>query len=291
MATALTVSSSAFTWRWAYRSSVVLARVCRLVHEHRCAPLDLAGSAAKAAVVYSPASAALDMETHVAKHGLVFGDAGGFVAAVSNEGIYPAMWSAQIAAGVFERALQADVRGTPSQDELMRFDSEWRMHMADYLRSPHTDIQFLLPLIFSNQAMADRIIAATTIALGTKLVTADARLRAVVAYYPVTDVARWKTTTTNADIPSYVTAVCEPGGVDARSPVRHPGIAAPVLLVHGDADLRVPTEQRVMMRDALAAAGRRVELLLVPGAQHGFTAAEEAAVRPAVDAFLATELR
>lgn len=139
---------------------LVLARVCRLVHEHRCAPLDLAGSAAKAAVVYSPASAALDMETHVAKHGLVFGDAGGFVAAVSNEGIYPAMWSAQIAAGVFERALQADVRGTPSQDELMRFDSEWRMHMADYLRSPHTDIQFLLPLIFSNQAMADRMASA-----------------------------------------------------------------------------------------------------------------------------------
>jgi hypothetical protein len=34
-----------------------------------------------------------------------------------------------------------------------------------------------------------------------------------------------------------------------------------------------------------------VTLFLVPGAQHGFTAAEEALARPAVDAFLAAELR
>ena len=72
----------------------------------------------------------------------------------------------------------------------------------------------------------------------------DARVRAVVAYFPVTDVARWKTTTTNADIPGYVTSVCEPGGVAPRSPVQHAAsIAASVLLVHGDADTRVPTEQ------------------------------------------------
>jgi dipeptidyl aminopeptidase/acylaminoacyl peptidase len=120
----------------------------------------------------------------------------------------------------------------------------------------------------------------------------DARLAAVVAYYPVTDVARWKTTTANADIPGYVTTVCEPGGAAARSPLlRASAIAAPVLLVHGDADARVPTEQSQLMRDALAAAGRRVELVLVPGAQHGFTATEEASVRPAVDAFLAAQLR
>ncbi|MGD9902559.1 MAG: alpha/beta hydrolase family protein [Vicinamibacterales bacterium] len=120
----------------------------------------------------------------------------------------------------------------------------------------------------------------------------DTRIRAVTAVYPVTDVARWKTTTTNPDIPGYVTAVCEPAGTAPRSPVtRASGIAAPVLLVHGDADTRVPTEQSVLMRDALAAAGRPVALLLVPGAQHGFTAAEEAVARPAVDTFLAAELR
>jgi dipeptidyl aminopeptidase/acylaminoacyl peptidase len=112
------------------------------------------------------------------------------------------------------------------------------------------------------------------------------------AYYPVTDVALWKTTTANADIPGYVTSVCEPGGVGARSPLlRARDIAVPVLLVHGDADTRVPTGQSELMHAALRSAGRTSELLLVPGAQHGFTASEEAVARPVVDGFLAGALR
>lgn len=119
----------------------------------------------------------------------------------------------------------------------------------------------------------------------------DSRVRAVVAYYPVTNVATWKATTANADIPGYVAAICEPGGTSARSPTAHAAaVAAPVLLVHGDADTRVPTDQSVRMREALVAAGRRVQLLLVPGAQHGFTVSEEAMVTPAVAQFLAAEL-
>jgi hypothetical protein len=34
-------------------------------------------------------------------------------------------------------------------------------------------------------------------------------VRAVVAYYPVTDVASWKVTTANMDIPGYVPAILE----------------------------------------------------------------------------------
>jgi dipeptidyl aminopeptidase/acylaminoacyl peptidase len=120
----------------------------------------------------------------------------------------------------------------------------------------------------------------------------DARVRAVVAYYPVTDVARWKTTTTNPDIPGYITAICEPGGVEPRSPLaRAASIVASVLLVHGDEDTRVPTDQSRLMLAALLSAGRAADLLFVPGAQHGFTAAEEAVARPVVDQFLARELR
>ena len=66
------------------------------------------------------------------------------------------MWAAQIAAGVAQTAL----RSVHSQDALMTFDSQWRIEMADYLRPPNTDNQFLLPLIFSNQPMADRMGAA-----------------------------------------------------------------------------------------------------------------------------------
>jgi len=119
-----------------------------------------------------------------------------------------------------------------------------------------------------------------------------ARVQAVVAYYPVTDVARWKATTTNTDIPGYITAVCEPGGVDPRSPLLHASdLALPLLLVHGDQDTRVPTEQSTLLLEAVTRAGGTAELLLVPGAQHGFVAAEEALARPVVDRFLTAWLR
>lgn len=133
-----------------------LVQLCRLAHGKGLLPGDWSAQAAQAKPIRSPAGLALDMDTHVAKHTLLIGDAGGFVAATSNEGIYPAMWSAKIAAEVIDRALNSPY----SQDELMSFDSQWRMELADHLRSPHTDIRFLLPLIFTNQAMADRMAAA-----------------------------------------------------------------------------------------------------------------------------------
>ena len=120
----------------------------------------------------------------------------------------------------------------------------------------------------------------------------NAPVRAIVAYFPVTDVAAWKQTTANVDIPGYVTAVCEPGGVAPRSPrLQAASIAAPVLLVHGDADTRVPTDQSRLMAAALEAAGRAITLLLVPGAEHGFNAEQEAFARPIADRFLADRLK
>jgi dipeptidyl aminopeptidase/acylaminoacyl peptidase len=118
------------------------------------------------------------------------------------------------------------------------------------------------------------------------------QLRAVVAYFPVTDVARWKTTTTHPDIPGYIQAVCEPGGTTPRSPLLQAGtITAPVLLVHGDADRRVPTEQSLLLYDTLASMALPASLFLVPGAEHGFSEAQEALARPVVDEFLARQLR
>jgi dipeptidyl aminopeptidase/acylaminoacyl peptidase len=118
-----------------------------------------------------------------------------------------------------------------------------------------------------------------------------ARVRALVAYFPVTDVLRWKATTANPDIPGYVAAVCEPGGAAVRSPLlQAASLTVPILLVHGDRDTRVPTEQSVLLHEALASLGRASTLLLVPGAQHGFTADQEAVARPVVEDFLRTHL-
>jgi len=138
------------------RTIPVLIELCKTAFQRRVLPLDLSPQAAAAEIIRSPASAALDMDSHVGKHTLLIGDAGGFISAASNEGIYPAMWSAKLAAQAIDAALQSDF----SQDELMTFDSLWRTQMADHLRSPHADIRFLLPLIFQNQPLADRMGAA-----------------------------------------------------------------------------------------------------------------------------------
>jgi flavin-dependent dehydrogenase len=133
-----------------------LVTLCRRVVEAKLLDVDLSRTAAAAPVTVTPTAVALSMDTHVAKRALVVGDAGGFVAAASGEGIYPAMWSARIACDVLLKALEA-----PSpQDALMEFDTSWRMQMADYLRAPNTDTQYILPLIFTNQPMADRMGAA-----------------------------------------------------------------------------------------------------------------------------------
>jgi len=97
------------------------------------------------------------------------------------------------------------------------------------------------------------------------------RIKAIVAYFPITDIQRWRDTTTNRDIRDfYVPQVCAAGR--SNSPVNSAGeIRAPVLLIHGDRDTLVPTEQSLKMRQALQKANRYVELLVIGGGGHGFT--------------------
>lgn len=133
-----------------------IARLCAQAVDHGVLKVDLREQAARAEVVMTPAAVALAMDTHVAKRALMVGDAGGFVSATSGEGIYPAIWSATIAADVIHESLENPI----PQDVLMGFDTLWRMQMADHLRAPGTDMQYILPLIFSNQPMADRMGAA-----------------------------------------------------------------------------------------------------------------------------------
>jgi dipeptidyl aminopeptidase/acylaminoacyl peptidase len=96
------------------------------------------------------------------------------------------------------------------------------------------------------------------------------RIKAIVAYFPITDIQRWKDTTSNAGIRNfYVPLVCGTGY--ANSPVHvAEQIHAPVLLIHGDRDTEVPTEQSLRMQEALRKADRPVELLVIAGGDHGF---------------------
>jgi geranylgeranyl reductase family protein len=106
-----------------------------------------------------PAGAALEFESHVGKRVILIGDAGGFASSATGEGIYPSIQSAAIATRCVLKAIEADrreIKTTPCQDELQAFQHLWRQQMAPYLQTPNVNLAFLLPLIYTNQEIADR---------------------------------------------------------------------------------------------------------------------------------------
>jgi flavin-dependent dehydrogenase len=127
-----------------------LADLCKAA-----AAAGLLPSGSGAAVTAAPnlGGAALELESHVGKRCLLVGDAGGFVSAFSHEGLYPALRSGWLAAESAARSLDAPVL----QDELATFSSLWRTNLADYLHAPNTDLALLLPMVFSNLRMAQRL--------------------------------------------------------------------------------------------------------------------------------------
>ncbi len=118
----------------------------------------------------------------------------------------------------------------------------------------------------------------------------SSRIKAVIAYYPATDIERLRDTTSNARIRDYyIPQVCGLG--NWRSPVHAADkISAAVLLIHGDRDTRVPTEQSLIMQEALRKANRSVELQLIAGAAHGFTHSQSEQAWASATKFLSTHL-
>jgi dipeptidyl aminopeptidase/acylaminoacyl peptidase len=119
----------------------------------------------------------------------------------------------------------------------------------------------------------------------------SSRIKAIAAYFPITDVQRWKDTTSNAGIRYfYVPLVCGIGF--GNSPVHvAEQIHAPVLLIHGDRDTEVPTEQSLTMRDVLRKANREVELQIIAGGDHRFKREQTAQAWSVVTKFLSLHLR
>lgn len=117
------------------------------------------------------------------------------------------------------------------------------------------------------------------------------RIKAIVAYFPITDIQRWGDTTSNAGIRHfYVPMVCGTG--DRNSPVHvAEQIHAPVLLIHGDRDTEVPTEQSLKMQEALRKVNRPVELLIIAGGDHGFKGEQSEQAWSAATKFLRLQLK
>lgn len=96
-----------------------------------------------------------------------------------------------------------------------------------------------------------------------------AHVNAVAAWAAVTDVECWRETTAHPEVAAYVRDVCADGNFEDRSPVAvADGLVVPVLLVHGDADVRVPTEQTILLSRTLTALGRSCQVELLPGLGH-----------------------
>jgi dipeptidyl aminopeptidase/acylaminoacyl peptidase len=143
-------------------------------------------------------------------------------------------------------------------------------------RSPYVDATRMGLLGFSQGAVVSLLIAAH----------APQRVRAVVAYYPVTDFPRWL----EAERPGIGQRAAfamvrwffrRQSGAEndaryaemlvAASPYYVAGdIEAPVLLVHGDRDTTAPLEESRRMADRLSELGKPVELLVMPGGVHIF---------------------
>jgi hypothetical protein len=99
----------------------------------------------------------------VANRTLLIGPAGGFFSACG-EDLYPNCWSAIYAADAAKKALKE----RHLQDALQPYRQRWRTTLGNYLRGPQQNLRFLLPLVYRNQVMTNRL--AESILLGKSVV-------------------------------------------------------------------------------------------------------------------------
>jgi len=136
--------------------------------------------------------------------------------------------------------------------------------------------------------------------MATWAITQTERFTCAVAGAPVT----WQEAMALTSDIGMTWAVAEQAGVDGRPPARDADrsplhgasrITTPLLLYHGESDLRVPIAQSEALLAAITAAGGHAELLRVPGEGHVLpgdaSPVHARQVREAVLAFLSRHLR
>jgi len=123
----------------------------------------------------------------------------------------------------------------------------------------------------------------------------SSRVQAVVSFYGPSDLARLMASRHLAHEPVRTflggRAAERAESVADASPLNHVSRDdPPMLLLHGSDDLWVPPEQSVLMAEALKRAGVRHQLIVVPGARHGFDSwvksPQDRDLQPEVLAFL-----
>lgn len=117
--------------------------------------------------------------------------------------------------------------------------------------------------------------------LGTTAAGSD-RVAAVVAYYPPTDLRAWVSEDPNSNR-NYPALRFSPSKAGDYSPLLHvTPDDAPTLLIHGDKDTLVPLSHSQQILAAFQEKNVPAELLVIPGAGHGFRGADEALARSAM---------
>ena len=112
---------------------------------------DAESSEARSALI--PAGAALKMDRLAEGRVLLVGDAGGFVAAASGEGIYPGMRSGRLAARVIAQGLsQGEEAGVAEQYHAAAIGE-----LGEYLKMPGIDLPLTMGVLFRDQRVADRL--------------------------------------------------------------------------------------------------------------------------------------
>jgi flavin-dependent dehydrogenase len=100
-----------------------------------------------------PAGAAFKMKKRAEGRVLLVGDAGGFVAAASGEGIYPGMCSGQLAA----RCIAQGCTQRQEAEVAPRYEAALRQELARYLEMPALELSLVMDLLFRDQRVADKL--------------------------------------------------------------------------------------------------------------------------------------